>query len=71
MIILLSVLISSIISIKKKKLWSVPLVGDNTLIHKLTGYKPEYTLEQGLKETIEWFVKPENLKNYKAGIYNV
>jgi len=47
------------------------LWGDNSLIHNLTGFTPEYSLEQGLKETIEWFVKPEILKKYNAGIYNV
>ena len=47
------------------------LWGDNTLIRELTGFVPEYSIEQGLKETIEWFVKPENLKKYKAGIYNL
>lgn len=44
---------------------------DNTKINTLTGFKPDYTIEAGLKETIQWFVKPENLKKYKAGIYNV
>ena len=44
---------------------------DNTLIHTLTGFKPKYTIETGLEKTIEWFKKPENLKKYKAGIYNV
>ena len=44
---------------------------DNTLISSLTGFKPEYDIEKGLSETIEWFTNPENLKKYKAGIYNV
>ncbi len=44
---------------------------DNTLIHTLTGFKPKYTIETGLEKTIEWFKNPENLKKYKAGIYNV
>lgn len=44
---------------------------DNTKINELTGFKPQYTIEQGLKETIEWFKNPENLKKYKADIYNV
>lgn len=44
---------------------------DNTLINKLTGFKPEYSIEKGLEKTIEWFLNPENLKRYKAGIYNV
>lgn len=44
---------------------------DNTKIKKLVGFEPEYTIEEGLKRTIEWFTKEENLKKYKAGIYNV
>lgn len=47
------------------------LWGDNSLIKKLTGYAPEYSLEKGLKETIGWFTKTENLKKYKTDIYNV
>lgn len=44
---------------------------DNTKIKELTGFKPQYSIEQGLKETIDWFKNPENLKKYKADIYNV
>lgn len=47
------------------------LWGDNTLIRELAGFKPAYSLQQGLTETIEWLQKPENLKKYKADIYNV
>ncbi|WP_462280241.1 NAD-dependent 4,6-dehydratase LegB [Salinivirga cyanobacteriivorans] len=47
------------------------LWGDNTLIKELTGFKPEYSIEKGLKETISWFMKPENLKKFKSGIYNI
>lgn len=44
---------------------------DNTLIHSLTGFKPQYSLEQGLEETIQWFLDSKNLSKYKAHIYNV
>lgn len=47
------------------------LLGDNSLITSLTGWHPQYTLEEGLKKTIEWFTDPKNLNNYKSGIYNV
>lgn len=43
---------------------------DNTLINQLTGFKPEFSIEQGLKETINWFLNPENLEKYKSDIYN-
>ena len=44
---------------------------DNSKIRKLTDFKPEYSIERGLKETIEWFFFFFNLKKYKADIYNV
>jgi len=47
------------------------LWGDNTLIEKLTDFRPKYKLKRGLKETCEWFSNPKNLKKYKANIYNV
>jgi len=47
------------------------LLGDNTLIKSLTGFSPEYSIEKGLKETIKWFTKSENLKKYKPDIYNL
>ncbi|MEK7376438.1 MAG: NAD-dependent 4,6-dehydratase LegB [Candidatus Margulisiibacteriota bacterium] len=47
------------------------LLGSRKKITKLTGWAPEYTMERGIKETIDWFSDPENLKLYKADIYNV
>ncbi len=47
------------------------LWGDNSLIKSLTEWRPKYTVEQGLTETINWLSKPDNLKKYKAGIYNL
>lgn len=47
------------------------LLCDNTLIKKLTGWAPKVSLEKGLKNTIAWFKDAENLKKYKADIYNV
>jgi len=44
---------------------------DNTKIEKLTSYKPEIKLEEGLKKTIDWFLNPRNLEKYKTNIYNV
>ncbi|MBN1899489.1 MAG: SDR family NAD(P)-dependent oxidoreductase [Spirochaetes bacterium] len=45
------------------------LLGSNDKIKKLTQWVPQYDLEKGLKETIEWFKK--NLNKYKADIYNI
>ena len=47
------------------------LWGDNTKVKSLTGFEPAYDIRRGLTETIEWFTDKENLKKYKAGIYNV
>ncbi len=44
------------------------LLGCNDKILRLTGWKPRYTLEKGLKNTID-FLK-ENLEKYKIDIYN-
>lgn len=44
---------------------------DNTKISGLCGFEPNYTFEQGLTKTIEWFMREENLVRYKANIYNV
>lgn len=45
------------------------LLGSNKKIMRLTDWKPNYTLEQGLAETIE-FLK-NNMDSYKTDIYNI
>jgi dTDP-glucose 4,6-dehydratase len=53
-----------------ERLWA-----DNSKAKDILGWEPEYAgeagLKRGLKETIEWFTRPENLKSYKADIYNI
>jgi NAD dependent epimerase/dehydratase len=44
---------------------------DNSKIRELTGFKPEYSIDQGLRETVDWFTRHDNLRGYKAGIYNL
>lgn len=44
---------------------------DNTKINQLTGFKPEMSIEEGLKRTITWFTDSSNLAKYKMHIYNV
>lgn len=45
------------------------LLGSNKKILKLTDWIPQYSLQQGIQETITWI--KENLKSYKADIYNL
>lgn len=47
------------------------LFGSNEKLKTYTDWNQKYTLEQGLKETIDWFSKKENLDQYKSDIYNV
>lgn len=47
------------------------LWGDNSLISELTGFKPQYSLKEGMLETINWFKKGSNIKKYKSDIYNL
>lgn len=53
-----------------ERLWA-----DNSRARELLGWTPRYGglegFKAGLQETIDWFTKPENLKLYKAGQYNV
>lgn len=46
------------------------LCGDNSLITRLTDWRPQVSLREGLQRTIDWFTEPSNLARYKAGIYN-
>jgi nucleoside-diphosphate-sugar epimerase len=47
------------------------LLCDNKKIKKLVGFESQVNIEDGLKKTIDWIIKPENLKIYKSEIYNV
>jgi NAD dependent epimerase/dehydratase len=53
-----------------ERLWAA-----NAKANQLAGWKPEYPgvdgLKRGLAETIDWFTQPENLRRYKAGVYNI
>ena len=53
-----------------ERLWA-----SNTKARKLFGWQPRYGgregFKRGLAETIEWFIKPDNLAKYKSDIYNL
>ena len=44
---------------------------DNAKLLKHTSWKPNYTLEQGIIEVVEWMEKSENLNFFKSDRYNV
>lgn len=46
------------------------LCGDNSLITSLTPWRPQVSIREGLRQTIQWFTNPENLRRYKPEIYN-
>lgn len=47
------------------------LFGSNEKLKEYTNWKQKYNLGKGISETIEWFKNKENLKQYKADIYNI
>lgn len=44
---------------------------DNTKIENLTGFKLQVDIREGLQRTIEWIMKSDRLRGYKAEVYNV
>ncbi len=53
-----------------ERLWA-----SNAKAKELLDWAPEYSdlpgFKRGIEETVEWFVKPSHLANYKADIYNL
>jgi dTDP-glucose 4,6-dehydratase len=53
-----------------ERLWAA-----NAKAKRLLGWEPTYAglegLRRGLRETVDWFTQPENLRGYKADIYNL
>ncbi|GAB3535528.1 NAD-dependent 4,6-dehydratase LegB [Pontibacter brevis] len=47
------------------------LYGANCKIKQHTDWQLKYNLEEGVRETIAWFRDKENLRHYKADIYNI
>jgi NAD dependent epimerase/dehydratase len=53
--------------IRPKKSEVMQLLSNSSLAHELFGWTPRYVLEDGLRETIEWY--RENLSRFKVGSY--
>jgi NAD dependent epimerase/dehydratase len=53
-----------------ERLWA-----DNSKAKELFGWQPTYAgkdgFKQGLRETVDWFSDPVNLRSYKSDIYNL
>ena len=49
-----------------ERLWA-----ENRKAREILDWSPEFDLDRGLKETINWFSKPENLSLYKSEVYNI
>jgi len=47
------------------------LFGSSNKLREHTSWKQQYSLADGLRETIEWFKSSDNLHRYKADIYNI
>jgi nucleoside-diphosphate-sugar epimerase len=45
------------------------LVADAAKLTEHTGWRPAHTRDDGLRESIDWFRRPENLARYKQGVY--
>jgi NAD dependent epimerase/dehydratase len=66
-----AIIISDEIRLRPEKSEVFRLFGSNEKIQKMTNWKQQFTLQEGLKTTIEWFKIKENLNQYKADIYNL
>lgn len=64
-------IISDNIRMRPQKSEVFRLFGSNEKLKSLTDWKQMFSLNEGLKETIQWFLEKENLKQYKSDIYNV
>lgn len=64
-------IVSEDIRLRPEKSEVERLLGSAEKIKKLTNWKQQFDLRQGIEQTIEWFKKPENRKSYKTDIYNV
>lgn len=47
------------------------LYGSNGKLKQYSSWQQNYSFQEGLKETIDWFSDKKNLQQYKAGIYNI
>jgi NAD dependent epimerase/dehydratase len=66
-----AIIVSDSLRLRPEKSEVFRLFGSNAKIIANTDWRPTYTLEQGLRETIDWFKDSSNLEKYKSNIYNI
>lgn len=66
-----SKIITDTLRLRPEKSEVFRLFGSNEKLKSFTDWKQNYTLQEGLKETIKWFSQKQNLQQYKSDIYNV
>jgi NAD dependent epimerase/dehydratase len=64
-------IVSDSIRLRPEKSEVFRLFGSNYKLKSFTDWRQNYSLDEGLAETVEWFSKKENLQQYKSDIYNV
>jgi NAD dependent epimerase/dehydratase len=64
-------IVSDSVRLRPEKSEVFRLFGSNEKLKSFTDWKQNYSLEEGLAETVDWFSKKENLQQYKSDIYNV
>ena len=64
-------IVSDFSRVRPKNSEVLRLLGDNSLIKKLTSWEPRFSIKSGLQKTVEWFKNKENNKIYKESIYNL
>ena len=64
-------IISDDIRLRPEKSEVERLLGSAKKISSLTNWQPKFTFDEAINQTINWFKKEDNLKQYKTDIYNV
>jgi NAD dependent epimerase/dehydratase len=64
-------IISDDIRLRPEKSEVERLLGSAKKINSLTNWQPKFTFDEAINQTINWFKKEDNLKQYKTDIYNV
>ncbi len=64
-------IISDDIRLRPEKSEVERLLGSAKKINSLTNWQANFTFDEAINQTINWFKKEENLKQYKTDIYNV